>query len=171
MYLAFSITLFLFFATFIYAGISGATWMPTKKKDVERFLKLAKLKSDEVFYDIGCGNGRMVIVAAKQGAKAVGLEISLFPYLLGKLNIFLKQSSAKIKYRDLWRYNLGDADVIYFFLMPKKMKRLKTKFEQELNPGTRVISYVWPIDGWTPIKIDECEGWPKMYLYKMTKLF
>ena len=45
------------------------------------------------------------------------------------------------------------------------LRKLKSKFEQELKPGTKVISYVWPIKGWTPVKIDECKGSPKMYLY------
>jgi len=122
------------------------------------------------------------------------LEVSLFPYLLGKLNVWFnyylslrakcneaKQSRSqrdchvasllamtpKILYRDLWKYDLSDADVIYFFLMPSKMNRLRKKFEKELKPGARVISYVWPIEGWTPIKVDECEGWPKIFLYEI----
>ena len=131
------------------------------------FLKLADLKTGEKFYDLGCGNARMTIVASKQGADAVGLEVSLIPYLLGKLNIWLKKSSAKILYHDLWKHNLSDANVIYFFLMPSKMNRLRKKFEKELKPGARVISYVWPIEGWTLVKVDECEGWPKIFLYEI----
>ena len=165
MYLFLSIIFLLFLFTFIYAGLRGAPWVPTKKHDVARFLKLANIRPGENMYDIGCGNGRMVIAASNQGAKGVGLEVSLFPYLLAKINKLIKRSSAKIKYRDLWHFNLNEADIVYFFLMPERIKKLKTKFEQELKPGTRVISYVWPIDGWTPTKVDECDNYPKMYLY------
>jgi SAM-dependent methyltransferase len=167
MYTLFSIIFLLFIGTFIYAGLRGAPWVPTKKKDVQRFLDLANIKPSDIVYDIGCGNGRMVIAAAAKGANAVGFEVSLFPYLLAIINKLIKKSKAKIKYRDLWHVNLGEADLVYFFLMPERIKKLKSKFEQELKPGARVISYVWPIDGWEPIKIDECEGQPKLYLYEI----
>ena len=167
MFTIFSIIFLIFVATFIHAGLSGATWVPTRQRDVQRFLNLADIKQNDVVYDIGCGNGRMVIAASTQGANAIGFEISLFPYLLAKINKLIRRSKVKIKYRDLWHVNLADADLVYFFLMPERIKKLKNKFEQELKPGAKVISYVWPIDGWRPIKIDECEGRPKLYLYEM----
>ena len=126
---------------------------------------MADIKEGDVFYDIGCGNGRMVIAAQKKGAKAIGLEVSLFPYLLAKINKIIKRSKAKIKYRDLWNVNLSDANIIYFFLMPERIAKLKTKFEKELNKGTKIISYVWPIKGWEAETINECDNYPKMYLY------
>jgi len=165
MYFTLGLILFIFLLTFIYAGLRGAPWVPTKKHDVERFLKLANIQKNEVVYDIGCGNGRMVIAAQTRGALATGFEVSLFPYLLAWINKLIKRSKVKIKYRDLWRVNLSNADTIYFFLMPERIEKLKTKFEKELKPGTKVISYVWPIKGWEAEIIDECEDYPKMYLY------
>ncbi|MBI5222341.1 MAG: 50S ribosomal protein L11 methyltransferase [Candidatus Magasanikbacteria bacterium] len=167
-YIFLIIFLFLLFATFIYAGLRGAPWVPTRKRDVERFLNLAEIKQDEKVYDLGCGNGRMILAAAKKGACGIGIEVSLFPFLLAKLNQLLNRKlKIKILFNDLWRADLSDADVVYFFLMQDILPKLKTKLEKELKKGARVVAYVWPIPGWTPIKVDETHGRPKMYLYQM----
>jgi SAM-dependent methyltransferase len=168
MYFVFSLIIFIFLATFIYAGLRGAPWVPTRHRDVERFLKLAGIKAGDVVYDIGCGNGRMIIASAKKGATGVGLEVSLFPYFLALINHLLNRKlKVKILFRDLWFVDLSDADVVYFFLMQDILPKLKTKLEKELKKGARVVAYVWPIPGWTPIKIDETAGRPKMYLYEI----
>jgi SAM-dependent methyltransferase len=171
MYLIYIFTiifLFLLFATFVYAGLRGAPWVPTRYRDVERFLNLADIKKGDIVYDIGCGNGRMIIAAAKFGAKGVGLEVSLLPYLLARINQLLNRKlKIKILFRDLWFVDLREADVVYFFLMQDVLLKLKTKLEKELKPGARVVAYVWPIPGWTPTKIDNEAGRPKMYLYEI----
>ena len=61
--------------------------------------------------------------------------------------------------------DLSDADVVYFFLIPRVYPELKQKLEKELKPGTKVIAYVWPIEGWQASKIDRVAGQPNMYLY------
>ncbi|MDO8622525.1 MAG: hypothetical protein Q7R80_04815, partial [bacterium] len=74
-------------ATFAYAGVSGAPWVPTWRRDVDRFLALAQLRPGERFYDLGCGDGRLVRAAANTGTIATGFECSLLPYLLAKLRV------------------------------------------------------------------------------------
>ena len=156
-------------ATFAYAGLRGAPWVPTRGHDLERFLKLADIKPGQKVYDLGCGDGRIVCAAAKAGAQAQGFEISLLPYFFAKIRSLFCPSggSCKIRYRDFWNVNLGDADVVYFFLMQKCYPKLKEKLERELKPGTKVIAYVWPIAGWTPVAVDTAKGYPPMYLYKI----
>ena len=167
MYLVIKIIILLLLGTSVYAGLRGAPWVPTKKNDIARVLKLSDIKKDQKMIDLGCGNGRIVFAAAKKGIKADGLEVSLFPFVLAKLNeLFANNKNARIKYRDMWSYNLADVDLVYFFLTPKVIPKLKKKFEDELRPGTKVISYVWPIEGWEPIKIDTYSGNPTMYLYQ-----
>ena len=61
---------------------------------------------------------------------------------------------------------MSEADVVYFFLMPDKMERLRTKFEKELKSGAKVVSYVWPIPGWETENVDKKEGFPDLFLYK-----
>jgi SAM-dependent methyltransferase len=152
-------------ATTIYSLVRGIGWVPTWKKDLDRFLKLADIKPDQVVYDLGCGDGVVVMAAAKKGARAIGLEVSILPFLMAYARKFFSRSKAQIKFRDFWLVDLREADVVYFFLIPRIYSRLKDKLEKELKPGTKVIAYVWPIDGWQATVIDKPEGRPAMYLY------
>lgn len=160
------IVLFAFFGTFAYAGILAAPWFPTWSRDIERFLKLANIKPGQKFYDLGCGDGKLVFAAAGAGADAVGFEISLLPYLLAVSGSqYIK--NAKIRFKDFWKADLSKADVVYLFLTPKVNPKAKIKLERELKKGARVIAYTWPIEGWQPIRQDFQEGRPPMYLYEI----
>tara|TARA_Y100000310_G_C20324569_1_gene642332 strand:- start:45 stop:545 length:501 start_codon:yes stop_codon:yes gene_type:complete len=150
----------------VYAGWRGAPWVPTKKKDVERFLKLANIESGQKVYDIGCGDGRIICAASNAGAKAHGYEIFLAPYIFAKIkSLFYK--NCKIKFKDFWSADLSDADVVYFFLMPHQYKKLEKKLKNELKGGTKVIAYVWPIENWVPKKVDVLPNHSNLYLYEI----
>lgn len=155
--------------TFAYASVSGAPWVPMNKKDEERFLALADIKPGQKVYDLGCGDGRAVAAAARAGANAEGFEISIFPFILASIRRLWQKNKMRIKisYRDIWSVDLNDADIVYFFLMPKVYPKLRMKLEKELKKGTRVIAYVWPIKEWEPVKADIIEGYSKFYLYEM----
>ncbi len=155
--------------SFAYAGLQGAPFVPTRKNDVTRFLKMSDIKKGQKMYDLGCGDGRLICAAADEGANAQGFEISLFPFILSHIRRLFSKNKANIKisYKNVWNTKLHDADLIYVWLMPEVMPRLKTKFEQELKKGTKVITYVWPIDGWTEILKDEVKGYPNLFLYKI----
>ncbi|MCX6779116.1 MAG: class I SAM-dependent methyltransferase [Candidatus Magasanikbacteria bacterium] len=164
---------FLFFLiiliTYAYAGRQGAPWVPTKKTDVERFLKLANIKPGQKMYDLGCGDGRLVCAAAQAGAKAEGLELSLLPFFLAHFRRLFQKNKKNIKFsfKNLWTTNFSDADLVYLYLTPHIYPQLKQKLEKELRPGTKIIAYVWPIVGWVPQQVDLFEGHPKMYLYQI----
>ena len=160
------ILLFLFLGSFAYAGIKAAPWFPTWSKDIERFLKLAEIKPGQKFYDLGCGDGKLVFAAAGAGANAVGFEIFLLPYLIAKSRSF-NVKNTKIIFKDFWKADLSDADVVYIFLTPKVNPKAKLKLEKELKKGARVIAYSWPVEGWTAIKSDFVHGQLPMYLYSM----
>jgi len=169
-YLILVLFIFLLAVTFAWAGYKAAPWVPTRKCDVERFLRLADIKPTERMYDLGCGDGRLTGVASKAGAGAVGFEISLFPYFIAKIRgLFLKRNHGAgkytIKFHDFWKADLSDADIVHFFLMPKIYPKLKKKFEKELKKGCKVIAYVWPIDGWTPSEVSKHDKKPDIYLY------
>jgi SAM-dependent methyltransferase len=167
-----TIFFFLFFAivvTFAYAGWRAAPWVPMKKDDTERLLALAALRQGDVLYDLGCGDGRVVCAAGRVGATARGFEISLLPFLLAHIRRMRENNRRRmrISFRDFWHADLRDANVVSFFLMPKVYAKLRAKLEQELKPGTKVIAYVWPIDGWTPVTVDTAPGHPKLFLYRI----
>ncbi|MFO0780650.1 MAG: 50S ribosomal protein L11 methyltransferase [Candidatus Gracilibacteria bacterium] len=133
----------------IIAMSTGAPFVPTPMPRVEKMLALAKVKPNEKVYDIGCGDGRMVYVAANQyGANATGFELSPLVYCLAKIRKFFWKSKAKIEFTDFRYKNLGDADVIVCYLLPEALARLQSKLEAELKKGARVVSYAFPIGTW-----------------------
>ncbi len=148
------------------AAKSFAPWVPTRKKDVQRVINLAGITPGEIWFELGCGDGRTTIAAAKAGARATGIELAWPILFLGKLRAL--GSPARIKFGSLFRTDLRAADVVYFFGMPESItKKLKTKLETDLKSGTRVISYAFPVDGWKPVRVDKpTEDDIEIYLYR-----
>lgn len=160
------IIIFIGFSTLAIAGKSFAPWVPTKKKDVGRVIKLAKIKPGEFWFELGCGDGRMSKAAAQAGAKATGIELALPLYLAALIRT--RRTGTTIKFGSLFKTDLTKADVVYFFGMPDKIaSKLKIKLEAELMPGTRVISYAFPVEGWEPLVVDKpTEDDIEIYLYR-----
>lgn len=167
----FLIIVFLILASFAYGGLLAAPYVPMWKKDIHRALELAKIKPNETLYDLGSGDGRIIIEAVKGfKAKAIGYEIALLPYLYSYVKIKLMGigNDVSVKMGNFFEHDLGNANIVTAFLSTRAMAKLKDKFEKELKPGTRVISFVFHIDGWTPEIIDK----PKdkdlpIYLYRV----
>ncbi len=161
--------IFLLVGTMAYAGILAAPWVPLRKKDVIRALALAHLNRGEVLYDLGSGDGRIIIAAGRDyGVSATGYEIAFLPYIYSYVKIILVglRGKVRVKCKNFFKENLSDADVIVSFLLPKAMIKLKEKYTSELRPGTRIISCAWLIPGWTPDRIDRPSNNDiKIYLY------
>lgn len=160
--------LVLFFAlgSIAYACLRGAPWVPTRHRDVERFLRVAKLTPHDVLFELGCGDGRMVTHAAKVTlCRGVGVELAWPLALVAFIRARLAGVNVRIRVADAQKVDLSGATVVYLFLMPKLYEALRPRLEAELMPGTRVISYVWPIKGWTPTQIDKPEGREALYIY------
>lgn len=133
----------------VIAMATGAPFVPTPMARVEKMLALAKVKKGEKVYDIGCGDGRMVYVAANEyNADAVGYELSPLVYVLARVRKFFWKSKARIEFTDFRYRNLSDADVIVCYLLPDALARLQPKLEAELKKGARVISYAFSIGTW-----------------------
>lgn len=141
------------FGTAAWAGLRAAPWVPTRQHDVRRLLALAKLKPGETVFDLGAGDGRVLMIAAKGfDAKAIGFEISLIPYLVTRVRLlfFSKPKSARIRWADFFKVSFKDADVVFCFLTPPAMAKLKTKFVQEMRPGSRLVSFAFRIPDLAP---------------------
>jgi len=159
-------------ATMAVASLSAAPYVPLFKRDVHRMLQIAKVNSNDIVYDLGSGDGRMLVCAAKKfkAKKCVGFEISLLPYVISKIKIAclgLKERVDVIP-KNLYNQDISQATVITCFLMPKSLKKLVPKFKKELKPGTRIVSYAFAIPGLEPIAKDKPK--PKLtaiYLYKI----
>ena len=137
-----------------------APYLPTPLTIVEKMLQLAELKPKEQMWDLGSGDGRIVIMAAQKfGAEATGVE---FDYDL------FHQSQAKIRALDLYnaRIILGDifdqdyskADVLTIYLLPASNEKLRPLLEKQVKKGARVVCHDFPMGGWTATKTETIEG-------------
>ncbi len=140
------------------ASLSAAPWVPLWKNDIRRMLRLAEVKADEVVYDLGAGDARILVIAAKEfGARSIGFEMALLPYILGYIRIRFRgvKDQVELKYRNLYSQDLSKAEVVCTFLTPRAMRKLKPKLEKETKPGCRIVSFAFKIPGWQPKKIDK----------------
>jgi tRNA A58 N-methylase Trm61 len=97
----------------------------------------------------------------------IGVELSLLQYLIAQLQVKLSGlKNIQMKLGNAFHQDLSKVDVVYMFFMPETYKKIRGKLDKELKPGARVITYVWPIEGWVPVTIDELEGQPKIYVYQ-----
>jgi predicted RNA methylase len=143
---------------------------------VRRLLTLAELKKGEVFFDLGAGDGRPVIMAAQEfGAEAVGIELrpDLARQALQRIHELGLQDRATIMNVDVFGVDIRRADVVYLYLTTSANDKVKPKLETELKNGARVVSHDYEIVGWTATKVERfCEnptlGFPThtLYLYK-----
>jgi predicted RNA methylase len=118
-------------------------------------MSLARIKAGEVLYDLGSGDGRVLFAAQALGARTIGYEINPFLYWYTRLRIALKQTAhVTVKRENFWDAPLRDANVVTVYLVPHLMERLKKKLQEETQPGTRVISAVYPFPDWEPLEQD-----------------
>jgi tRNA A58 N-methylase Trm61 len=139
-------------------------------------LILAQLKPGEIFFDLGAGDGRAVIMAAKEfGARAVGVELreDLVKKALSAVYEQGLQDRVTIVNGDIFGVDLSSADVVFLYLTTSANEKVKPKLEAELKPGVRVVSHDYEIVGWKPLKVENfCEnptlGYPShtIYLYR-----
>jgi SAM-dependent methyltransferase len=130
-------------------------YLPTDNPVVGAMLDLAELTPDDVLYDLGCGDGRIVIEAAKRGARAVGVDIDLVRIRECYENARRAgvRDRAKFARRSFFDTDLRDATVVMLYLLPAINVKLRPKLLWELRPGARVIANYFEIGDWTPDKI------------------
>lgn len=126
-----------------------APWWRTSGKTARAICKLAKIKKDDLIYDLGSGDGTALITAAKEfGAKGIGIEIDPLRYWISKVRIQRNGLSKKIQVlrKNFFKQNIRDADVVFVYLVPKTLEKLLPKFKEELKSGTRIVSFVYEIN-------------------------
>jgi SAM-dependent methyltransferase len=165
--------LFLMFLliNFVQAFWSLAPWVPTRKKDLKRILLLADLKPGQVLYDLGCGDGRVVFALGQNSkAKIIGIELSWLLFFFCKIkHFFYPLKNISFQRKNLFKQDFSSANVIYVFGLPKTIReKLIIKLKKELQPKTRVISYVFPFPDLKLIQKDQS---PKksnpIYIYEI----
>jgi SAM-dependent methyltransferase len=135
-------------------------YVPTPDVVVRTMLELADVRRGDVVYDLGCGDGRIVVAAAKAGAaKAVGIDIDPERVIEAKANVRAAgvEDRVTILEGDLFQLDLRDADVVTLYLLPDLNLRLRPKLLQ-LKPGTRIVSHAFAMGDWEPERVAHVEG-------------
>jgi SAM-dependent methyltransferase len=129
---------------------------PTPMPVVRALLELAEVGPQDLVYDLGAGDGRIPITAAKEfGARGVGIEIDPDLVTLAQFNAREAGVANKVEFRlgNMYEADVRPATVVTLFLNPGPNLRLREKLRSDLQPGSRVVSYVWDMGGWTPAEV------------------
>jgi SAM-dependent methyltransferase len=153
-------------------------YVPTPWVIVDEMLKLADIRADDVVYDLGSGDGRLVITAAKRyHASGVGIELQPELVELARAGAKKEDVADRVKFvqGDLFETDIRQASVVTLYLLPRFVTRLVPRFLAELRPGTRIVSHDYPLAPWKPDKelsmdVPEKEfisgtTWTRLYYY------
>jgi cyclopropane fatty-acyl-phospholipid synthase-like methyltransferase len=153
-------------------GNKLAPYVASPARVVDRMLELANMKPGETLYDLGCGDGRILITAVeKYKVTAVGVEIS--PRLVARAQASIHKAGlddrARVIQGDVLKADPSSADVVYLYLSTRANEQLRPRLESHLKAGARVVSHDYPVPGWKPSKVEETEGSQRhmIYLYEM----
>ena len=149
-----------------------AVWVPTSPELVEKMLDMARVTADDFVVDLGSGDGRMVIAAAKRGARALGVEFN--PEMVKLAQQLAKEAGvsdrATFVQGDMFEADISKATVLALFLLPDNLKQLEPKF-RALAPGTRIVVNSFGVPGWTPeateVLTGDCASWCTAMLYRV----
>jgi precorrin-6B methylase 2 len=144
-------------------------WVPTPPELVEKMLDVAKVTPQDYVMDLGSGDGRNVIAAARRGARAVGVEYNPDMVELSKRNAAAAGVADKATFvqGDMYEADIAKANVMALFLLPSNMLQLRTKFFN-LAPGSRIVSNTFGMEGWTADYTEtrpDCSAWCTVLLW------
>ena len=152
-----------------------APYVPSPPQVVDDILSVAATTENDMVYDLGSGDGRIVITAAQQfGARAVGVEIDhkLVEQTQARLRELNLSSRVEIIGQDAMKVDLSPASVVTLYLLTSSNEMLKPNLEKTLKPGSRVVSHDFRISGWTPSRTEVIRGEARthtIYLYEVGK--
>ncbi len=153
-------------------------YVPTPWVIVDEMMKLADIRGEDVVYDLGSGDGRLVITAAKRfGARGVGVELQTELVEMARIGAKHEGVADRVKFvqGDLFQADIRSASVVMLYLLPRYVTRLVPRLRAELRPGTRIVSHDYPLAPWPPDKelsmdVPEKEmisgtSWTRLYYY------
>lgn len=148
--LGFLLLFFLFFG--LLPVLRGAPFVPVRKEKIEKAIELRGLEPGQKITDLGSGDGRVLIAAARRGARAIGFEIN--PFLVWKANSNIKKEKleklAIAKWGNFWWQDLSSFDVVFVYGISNIMRGLEKKLQRELKPGAKVVCFSFQFPNWQP---------------------
>ena len=142
-------------------------YVPTENAVAQAMLDLAGVKGADIVYDLGCGDGRIVVLAAKSyGARGVGVDIDPERIRDARANAQRNgvENLARFEEKDLFDADIHEATVVTLYLLPAVNLRLRPKLLKDLKPGTRIVSHSFDLGDWKPEKEEVVEG-QRLYLW------
>ena len=135
-------------------------FVPSPQEVVDKMIEMAGVKKGDVVYDMGSGDGRIVIAAAKKGARAVGFEIDGDLVKESRENIRKAgvQNLAEVRQQDILTVDFSPASVVTMYLLPDVNLKLKPNLLKQLKPGSRVVSHSFDMGEWKPDKVERVDG-------------
>jgi len=128
---------------------------------IDRMLEMARVKAGDLIYDIGSGDGAIIIRAAKKyGVRGVGIEIDEDLVLKARSNAFREKVEHLVEFRaqDAFTVDISPATVVTLYKLPDFNAKLRPILDRQLKPGTRVVSHDYPIEGWVPDRVEDVKG-------------
>ena len=135
------LALLLVFVSFGLIVIIGAPYVPTKNKDIERLFRELKLKPNSLVVDLGSGDGRVLLAAAKASHRAVGYELNPVLFFTSWLRLRKYRDRADVNFKNLTKADISRADLVFIFTAQPFVNNLSNKFKRGLKPGAKVVSY------------------------------
>ncbi|HOD34438.1 MAG TPA: class I SAM-dependent methyltransferase [Syntrophales bacterium] len=137
----------------VFPVTQGAMFTSTARVKIRTVLDAVPMKPPEFFVDLGCGDGRALRETQRRyGVRCLGFEINPLAYALARIRC-LGSANIRVLWRNFWKEDLRDADVVFCYLFPDVMRRLAGKLESELRPGARVVSCNFPLPRWHPLEV------------------
>jgi precorrin-6B methylase 2 len=168
--LAYALSLLLFVLILLWILVPtlyGLPPVPTKPERIRKALELVNLQPNEVLYDLGAGDGRVLLIAAREfGAKAVGVEVGPIQCVLIWLRAVASGfgNQIKVRWANFYKADLHDADVVFVYATSKEVMKLAPHLEKQLKKGTRLVSISADFSEWEPSVMDEHE---LIFVYEM----
>jgi hypothetical protein len=135
----------------------GALWVISDDQAISRMLALAELEEGDTVVDLGAGDGRILIQAVQNyPVTGLGIEIDPLRVMLARYFVWRRglRERIKIRWADIFSTDFSQADAIVMYMTREANERLRPIFEEQLQPGTRVVCNAFSVPGWTPLKVD-----------------
>lgn len=153
-----------------YAGMIGAPYAPTRLAVVKKAFDRLGLGAGDRLVDLGAGDGKIVLEAARRGATAVGWELSPILWLVAKVRTW-RQRGAMIRYGNFYKQPLGEATVVFAFLMPNNMPRVRAYVAGQRVPhGRYFLAYAFPLADEPPLQVVREKNCAPLYVYDLQEL-
>ncbi len=133
-------------------AVLGAPWVPAFRQDIDELLDIAKVGKGTHFIDLGCGDGKVLLAAARRGAHVTGYEINPVMWLIAWLRLLPFGKRAHVRLGSYWLHDLGQYDVIWLYLIDHHMPRMARKIHTEATSKSYIISYIFAFADIEPIR-------------------